>query len=160
VLVGDPNQLPATVISQTASSFQYAQSLFQRLQKAGTQHSCANEWMALAHLRASPRVGHPVIMLDVQYRMHPLIREFPSNHFYDGRLVDGPNIGTRKHFRWHTSGSVPSPHRCGNCSPDVSKGGLYNQPYHADPNFQPFLFFDLPKSIEEIGTSFCPILGR
>ena len=30
-------------------------------------------------------------MLTVQHRMHPLIHRFPSDQFYDGRLVDGPS---------------------------------------------------------------------
>ncbi|CAN0309686.1 unnamed protein product, partial [Scytosiphon promiscuus] len=57
VLVGDPNQLPATVFSQARGGklSQYDRSLFQRLE--------AND--------------HPVQLLDVQYRMHPTISTFP-----------------------------------------------------------------------------------
>lgn len=44
ILVGDPNQLPATVISQTATSFRYEQSLFQRLQNAGWQDERHSVW--------------------------------------------------------------------------------------------------------------------
>lgn len=28
--------------------------------------------------------------------MDPLIREFPSKKFYDGKLLDGPNVEDRK----------------------------------------------------------------
>ena len=66
ILVGDPQQLPATVTSHKAGRNLYARSLFERLQAAG--------------LRAS--------MLSVQYRMHPAIRAFPSTHFYGGKLSD------------------------------------------------------------------------
>lgn len=31
-------------------------------------------------------------MLSVQYRMHPEIRKFPSDQFYEGKITDGPNI--------------------------------------------------------------------
>ncbi|CAN0050191.1 unnamed protein product, partial [Choristocarpus tenellus] len=55
VLVGDPNQLPATVFSQGGRLTQYDRSLFQRLE------ACS----------------HPVHMLDTQYRMHPIISSFP-----------------------------------------------------------------------------------
>ncbi|XP_025013172.1 probable helicase MAGATAMA 3 isoform X2 [Ricinus communis] len=48
-LVGDPKQLPATVISPIAEKFGYKTSLFERLQRA----------------------GYPVNMLKMQYRMHP-----------------------------------------------------------------------------------------
>ncbi|XP_031384733.1 helicase SEN1 isoform X1 [Punica granatum] len=67
IMVGDPKQLPATVISNIASKFQYECSMFERLQRA----------------------GHPVIMLTKQYRMHPEISRFPSQFFYDGKLLDG-----------------------------------------------------------------------
>ena len=33
-------------------------------------------------------MGLPERMLTVQYRMHPAIREFPSNAFYHGSLVE------------------------------------------------------------------------
>lgn len=67
VLVGDPQQLPATVKSQRGKELQLERSLFERLQKGGC----------------------PVKVLSVQYRMHPEIRMFPSSYFYGGRLEDG-----------------------------------------------------------------------
>jgi len=35
------------------------------------------------------KAGCPVTMLSVQYRMHPFIRQFPSQHFYNNQLIDG-----------------------------------------------------------------------
>jgi hypothetical protein len=70
VLVGDPLQLPATILSRECQRAGYDRSLFARLARGG-------------------RHAH---MLEVQYRMHPAISAFPSQHFYDGRLRDGDNV--------------------------------------------------------------------
>jgi senataxin len=70
VLVGDTRQLPATVLSINADNAGLSQSLFERLEKA----------------------NHEVVMLSIQYRMHPDIRLFPSNYFYQGKLIDAPYI--------------------------------------------------------------------
>ncbi|MCO5594419.1 hypothetical protein L7F22_048449 [Adiantum nelumboides] len=70
ILLGDPKQLAATVISTVAQSLGYSRSLFERLQLAGC----------------------PVLMLREQYRMHPQIREFPSIHFYQGLLQDNARV--------------------------------------------------------------------
>jgi len=70
VLVGDPKQLPATVISQRAAQLGYSRSLFERLQQQ----------------------GHMVMLLDVQYRCRPEISLWPRRQFYDGQLQDGPNV--------------------------------------------------------------------
>ncbi|KAF5207589.1 P-loop containing nucleoside triphosphate hydrolases superfamily protein [Thalictrum thalictroides] len=78
-LVGDPVQLPATVISPTAERFGYGMSLFKRFQKA----------------------GYPVQMLKTQYRMHPEIRYFPSHEFYNGELEDGPGVKEQTEKPWH-----------------------------------------------------------
>ncbi|XP_062110921.1 uncharacterized protein LOC133822564 isoform X2 [Humulus lupulus] len=67
IMVGDPKQLPATVLSNVASKFLFECSMFERLQKA----------------------GHPVVMLTKQYRMHPEICWFPSLHFYERKLLNG-----------------------------------------------------------------------
>lgn len=37
-------------------------------------------------------VGHPVNLLDVQYRMHPEISMFPNAQFYGGKIQDGNNV--------------------------------------------------------------------
>nr|XP_023920246.1 probable helicase MAGATAMA 3 isoform X2 [Quercus suber] len=79
-LVGDPVQLPATVISPIAEKFGYGTSLFKRLQRA----------------------GYPVTMLKTQYRMHPEIRSFPSREFYAESLEDGPNIEVHTSRDWHS----------------------------------------------------------
>ncbi|KAI6705387.1 hypothetical protein NL676_008349 [Syzygium grande] len=78
-LVGDPVQLPATVISPIANKFGYGMSLFQRFQKA----------------------GYPVLMLKQQYRMHPEIRSFPSREFYNEELEDGPDVKIQTQRVWH-----------------------------------------------------------
>ena len=93
IMVGDPKQLPPTVLSREASRFQYEQSLFVRMQ--------AN----------SPNNVH---LLDTQYRMHPEISAFPSRAFYEGRLVDGPNMA-----------------------------GLRQKPWHEDPLLSAYRFFDV-----------------
>ena len=41
-------------------------------------------------------VGLPVRMLNVQYRMHPIIALFASRHFYDGRLNNGVSSEERR----------------------------------------------------------------
>ncbi|ORY04735.1 P-loop containing nucleoside triphosphate hydrolase protein [Basidiobolus meristosporus CBS 931.73] len=80
VLVGDPNQLPPTVLSQVAASYSYEQSLFVRI-----QNHC-------------PDAVH---LLSIQYRMHPEISAFPSKLFYGSKLRDGPNLAQIKTQKWH-----------------------------------------------------------
>lgn len=81
IMVGDPNQLPPTVLSQKAASFKYEQSLFVRMQN---NHKDS------------------VYLLDVQYRMHPEISKFPSAEFYKSKLKDGPDMDKINKRPWHT----------------------------------------------------------
>ena len=89
ILVGDPEQLPPTVLSRAAQSYGYEQSLFVRMQR-----------------------NHPndVHLLDTQYRMHPEISSFPSQQFYHSRLIDGPNMAGARDKPWHVS-SILGPYR-------------------------------------------------
>lgn len=82
ILVGDPKQLPPTVLSTVAAEFGYDQSLFERMQK-----------------------NHPdrIHLLDTQYRMHPEISSFPRGEFYDGELVDGAGLEKLRQKPWHSS---------------------------------------------------------
>lgn len=80
-LVGDPNQLPATVLSSGALEHGYNTSMFQRLQAA----------------------GYPVQMLDTQYRMHPLICSFISRAFYSGALADAPGMAEKTAAPYHAA---------------------------------------------------------
>jgi superfamily I DNA and/or RNA helicase len=70
VMVGDQQQLTATVFSPQARAARYDRSLFQRLVE----------------------IGHPYIMLDTQYRMAPDISAFPCRTFYKGQLKNGENV--------------------------------------------------------------------
>ncbi|XP_046745747.1 uncharacterized protein LOC124410993 [Diprion similis] len=69
VLVGDPAQLPATIISQRAKRLGLDQSLFSRIQRA--QENLKN---------------NSIIMLDTQYRMDSHISHWPNQFFYGGKL--------------------------------------------------------------------------
>ncbi|XVE55465.1 hypothetical protein DITRI_Ditri03aG0160800 [Diplodiscus trichospermus] len=97
VLVGDPQQLPATVISKAAGTLLYSRSLFERFQQAGC----------------------PTMLLSVQYRMHPQIRDFPSRYFYQGRLTDSESVAN-----------------------------LPDEVYHKDPLLKPYLFYDITQGRE------------
>ncbi|CAJ2663447.1 unnamed protein product [Trifolium pratense] len=92
VLVGDPQQLPATVISKAAGTLMYSRSLFERFQQAGC----------------------PTMLLSVQYRMHPQIRDFPSRYFYQGRLSDSESVVK-----------------------------LPDEAYYKDPLLRPYIFYDI-----------------
>ena len=67
ILVGDHQQLPPTVISRRAEQGGLNRSLFERLIACGLTST----------------------MLTTQYRMHPVMREYPSARFYENRLEDG-----------------------------------------------------------------------
>lgn len=74
LLVGDVKQLPATVISTQAEQKNFSWSMMGRLLEKCKQ---------------------PYEMLTIQYRMHPDIRSWPSQQYYNDRLQDGENINTR-----------------------------------------------------------------
>ena len=67
VLVGDHCQLGPVVMCKRAARAGLGQSLFERLIV----------------------LGRKPIRLQVQYRMHPCLSEFPSNTFYEGTLQNG-----------------------------------------------------------------------
>jgi len=69
VMFGDPCQLPPTVLSPAASAKGLSRSLFERLMQN----------------------GNVPLFLSKQYRMHPEILRFPSQHFYGGKLQDCSN---------------------------------------------------------------------
>ncbi|CAZ85650.1 unnamed protein product [Tuber melanosporum] len=75
VLVGDHQQLGPVIMNKKAARAGLHQSLFERLVILG----CAP------------------IRLNVQYRMHPCLSEFPSNMFYEGSLQNG--VTTQERLR-------------------------------------------------------------
>merc|ERR1740121_1391615 len=81
ILIGDQCQLPPTVLSDVAENENLGESLFTRLVTQGVRP----------------------VLLDTQYRMHPLIAEFASAAFYNGRLQNGVSHMTRippEGFAW------------------------------------------------------------
>ncbi|KAJ3513039.1 hypothetical protein NLJ89_g3171 [Agrocybe chaxingu] len=81
VMVGDPSNCRLLSYPRSqASRFRYNQSLFVRLQRSNK---------------------HAVNLLSIQYRMHPEISRLPSRIFYEGRLIDGPNMATKTVRPWH-----------------------------------------------------------
>ena len=70
ILVGDQQQLPATTFSENANRTNYSRSMFERFLQNGVDR----------------------VMLEIQYRMDPIIRKFPSIQFYEDRLNDDCSI--------------------------------------------------------------------
>ncbi|KAL0946462.1 hypothetical protein HGRIS_014975 [Hohenbuehelia grisea] len=85
VLVGDHQQLGPVIMNKKAARAGLTQSLFERL----------------VMLTNRP------IRLQVQYRMHPCLSEFPSNMFYEGTLQNGVTAPER--LRKNVDFPWPSP---------------------------------------------------
>ncbi|EST05874.2 P-loop containing nucleoside triphosphate hydrolase [Kalmanozyma brasiliensis GHG001] len=68
-IIGDHKQLPPVVTSVEARQGGLSRSLFERLIESGN--------------------SIPSTMLNVQFRMHPSLAEFPNKTFYDGALENG-----------------------------------------------------------------------
>jgi regulator of nonsense transcripts 1 len=84
-LLGDPLQLPPTLLSMKALQLGLNRSLFERLMQQGLQPG----------------------LLDVQFRMHPSISEFPAMHFYKGLVrtgVEGSSRTPISGFDWPHDG--------------------------------------------------------
>ncbi|XP_017375124.1 probable helicase senataxin isoform X2 [Cebus imitator] len=75
ILVGDPKQLPPTVISMKAQEYGYDQSMMARFCKLLEENVEHNMISRL-----------PILRLTIQYRMHPDICLFPSNYVYNRNL--------------------------------------------------------------------------
>ncbi|EDQ92857.1 uncharacterized protein MONBRDRAFT_650, partial [Monosiga brevicollis MX1] len=73
VMVGDHCQLGPVVMCKKAASAGLSQSLFERCVLLGIRP----------------------VRLQVQYRMHPCLSEFPSNTFYEGSLQNGVTASER-----------------------------------------------------------------
>ncbi len=71
ILAGDHRQLPPTVLSQAAEVMGLGFTLFER-------------WITLF-----PKASE---LLNIQYRMHPAIMEFPNQRFYGGKLQAAPGL--------------------------------------------------------------------
>ena len=72
LLIGDPRQLPSTVFSPAALDLGSGVSTMERV-----FDSCEH------------------VMLTEQYRMHPELRQWPSEKFYSGLLSDHESVLTR-----------------------------------------------------------------
>jgi len=106
ILVGDHKQLPSTCFSTVAKNHHYDRSLFERLQMS----------------------SYKVSLLQIQYRMHPAISQFPSDRFYDGLLTNARNV---EEFE-----------------------AMLPAPWSAAPCFKPVVFFNLGGSMTEHKVSF------
>lgn len=84
VMVGDHQQLGPVIMCKTAAKAGLTQSLYERL---------------VAH-------GIRPIRLEVQYRCHPCLSEFPSARFYEGSLQNGVSESERTMARL-ANGSDP-----------------------------------------------------
>ena len=109
VLVGDPQQLPVFVrrVKDQTQKNKFGRSLFLRLQDN----------------------GFPVTMLRIQYRMHPMIAQFPSDEFYDGKLITNVCVEKRQPAPWYDHFCFP-PFLIWNLQGNMWKsreGGIFNK---------------------------------
>ncbi|XP_058076265.1 uncharacterized protein LOC131224851 [Magnolia sinica] len=84
VLIGDERQLPSMVKSKISGEAGFGRSLFERL----------------------GLLGHQKHLLNMQYRMHPAISAFPNSKFYDGQILDAPNVTDASYERHYLQGSM------------------------------------------------------
>ena len=89
IAVGDPEQLPSTVLSKKSQELDFGISLFERL-----YHLFKTESRTLFRDESLANFN-PVLLLDTQYRMRPEICHFPSKHVYADRVKTGQSVYER-----------------------------------------------------------------
>ena len=77
ILVGDPKQLPACVLSIENQKLKRGDSTMQRLIE---------------------KCDYKFMLLDTQYRMHPAISKLPNQLYYDNELKDSDYVKKRKNI--------------------------------------------------------------
>ena len=118
VLVGDPQQLPSTVLSSAAKASAFQRSLFERF----------------------VRLGARPVLLSVQYRMHPAIRAWPSREFYEDKLTDDASVREREARDPRPYQTGPEATRAATTPGDGSRARL-PAPYLA--HLKPYVLFDV-----------------
>ncbi|KAK2965465.1 hypothetical protein RJ640_008259, partial [Escallonia rubra] len=124
IMVGDPKQLPATVLSNIASKYLYQCSMFERLQRAGhpvimlTKQVAKIEEYICKLEQGFCKIGSLKLIIEMnhlrgKYRMHPEISHFPSLHFYNSQLLNGDEMSSKA------------------------------APFHKTESLGPYLFFDI-----------------
>ncbi|KAL3635030.1 hypothetical protein CASFOL_022084 [Castilleja foliolosa] len=88
ILVGDEKQLPATVNSKLSEGAGFGRSLFARLSS----------------------LGHSKHLLNVQYRMHPSISQFPNTNFYQNQILDAPSVQIQSYEKRYLQGTMFGPY--------------------------------------------------
>ncbi|CAL8088440.1 unnamed protein product [Prunus armeniaca] len=88
ILIGNEMQLPAMVKSKLSENAEFGRSLFEGL----------------------VLLGHEKLLLNVQYRMHPLICRFPKQEFYNNQILDGPNVSEVSYEKSFIEGRMYGPY--------------------------------------------------
>nr|TKS00006.1 uncharacterized protein D5086_0000188140 [Populus alba] len=88
ILIGDERQLPAMVQSKISEEAEFGRSLFERL-------------VILEHGKH---------LLNMQYRMHPSISQFPNKEFYDRQIQDASNVKERNYQKQFLQGNMYGPY--------------------------------------------------
>jgi len=89
VLIGDSNQLPPTINNEEILQYNYDRSLFQRLESN------------------SPDSVH---LLNIQYRMHPMISKLSSQCFYSDKIINSDIVQSKKWEKnWYKDNSEFGP---------------------------------------------------
>jgi len=125
ILMGDPQQLPVLVFSDIATQAGLGRSLFERFRQ----------------------IGWPSELICVQYRMHKEIAMFPSNAFYDGRLITGVQ---RPEPHWYKDFRFP-PYRIWN----IPHGKMSRTPHGGICNHEEASFI-----ISNLLLQFCKAYGK
>ena len=88
IMVGDPEQLPATVTSLTAKNNRFDTSMFTRLFRFLDDTSTIAETGNRREKSSSTngKADSPVQRLTYQYRMHSEIVKWPNSYFYGNSL--------------------------------------------------------------------------
>ena len=92
ILVGDPAQLPPTILADLRSEF--------------------TEFAKVSIQSRPMKAGHPFIKLTMQYRMHKYIAELVNANFYGGELQTHPSANNRPEARkfndWARTNGFPT----------------------------------------------------